>query len=801
MNEMTSPVHARGTPRAHPFKRLVLKPFSSVWLGISLAIVLFLYCSIGSAVPLVRQLPALEMTEFEWFHWWPFNLLMVLLCLNLIVVTVRRIPLRWVNAGVWTIHSGIIILCLGSYYYFGTKVEGDTPLFRRRIEISLPGMDKPAYLPALPGNQTTVDVGPDRWQFQIESTNTSWPILSEEHKGETAYAVNVMVSPPTGNPFIRQLLSGFPQYTEDVIPGQGRAIKIESIGRKLVVEELRIALTYEPQDYFHVMDTWALYARRSGETEWTQRPIHGMPRYNDRIGSRDQVFIDPTHHVPVRSIDLEVPPSTGADAFGSASVRVTGFLRYAQMQAQWRDGGDRLNPVLSASMIPSDGATAPVELIAFDPTRSQSPDGMVQFVWLNDFSAVDTLPTDARATLSITVPGTNVALDIPITSDSVVGSDGPYTDLGQSGFAYRIHNLQDNLALQSPARSVSVAIVGIKTPEGAFTRMVADRPEMTRDMRDNGDPHMPDGGAAKQVDERIKMSYQPRSAPILFAAHPRGLHLIVNGAEGRMLGRDVRIGESVEIVPGLAVRADALWANATSEVKPYIVPPSARRVGLGEAFSMVRLEVHSGGTTLSEWLPFNQYAFPSHQYVYGGRFTYSPVPFHLADGTHIEVMFSRERRKLPHPMALEDFTLDAHVGGYTGAVHTIRNYISELRFLDGGQWTDPHSIKVNAPTEYGSLWYFQSMWDKPPQGASGGGMNYTGLGVCNRNGVYIQLAGCCLAVAGMIFAFYVKPFIRRRQQQRPSGKIRGDVQTSNGNRLSNAASGIELDSVARVDIT
>ena len=46
-----------------------------------------------------------------------------------------------------------------------------------------------------------------------------------------------------------------------------------------------------------------------------------------------------------------------------------------------------------------------------------------------------------------------------------------------------------------------------------------------------------------------------------------------------------------------------------------------------------------------------------------------------------------------------------------------------------------------------------------------GSMNYTGLGVGNRNGVYVQLAGCCIAVAGMIFAFYVKPMIKRRRYE------------------------------------
>ena len=45
-------------------------------------------------------------------------------------------------------------------------------------------------------------------------------------------------------------------------------------------------------------------------------------------------------------------------------------------------------------------------------------------------------------------------------------------------------------------------------------------------------------------------------------------------------------------------------------------------------------------------------------------------------------------------------------------------------------------------------------------------MNYTGAGVGNRNGVHVQLFGTVIAVFGMIYAFYVKPFLRRRERDR-----------------------------------
>ena len=118
-------------PRMQAVVRPVLDLFSSVRLGIVLLVLLFVYMSVGSAGILypvhpnvfhpdawvhaqVRQWRAFEMTEFEWFNWWPFNLLLGLLAVNMVVTTVRRIPLRPVNYGVWMIHAGIMVLMVGS---------------------------------------------------------------------------------------------------------------------------------------------------------------------------------------------------------------------------------------------------------------------------------------------------------------------------------------------------------------------------------------------------------------------------------------------------------------------------------------------------------------------------------------------------------------------------------------------------------------------------------------------------------------------------------------------------------------
>jgi hypothetical protein len=91
-----------------------------------------------------------------------------------------------------------------------------------------------------------------------------------------------------------------------------------------------------------------------------------------------------------------------------------------------------------------------------------------------------------------------------------------------------------------------------------------------------------------------------------------------------------------------------------------------------------------------------------------------------------------------------------------------------VRFAADDGWSAPVDVSVNDPRENAGFWYFQSQWDPPtapagPGDSGSAGLNYTVLGVGNREGVNVQLAGCIIAVIGMIYAFYVKPAIKRRR--------------------------------------
>jgi hypothetical protein len=159
------------------------------------------------------------------------------------------------------------------------------------------------------------------------------------------------------------------------------------------------------------------------------------------------------------------------------------------------------------------------------------------------------------------------------------------------------------------------------------------------------------------------------------------------------------------------------------------------------------------------------------------RFPFLPREVELNDGRVIEILYSRERRPLPAPVVLQDFILTTHIGGFTGQSTSIRDWTSVVKFAADDGWTDPLRVSMNKPTQFGGFSYFQSQWDPPDEPRFEGdvrshGLNFTVLGVGNRHGVWTQLAGAIIAVIGMLYAFYVKPFLKRRRQQAVYGSLR-----------------------------
>ncbi len=748
------------SPRRKTFLDVVLFSWANnVWFGISVLAAIFVYSSLGSAIPPLRQHHLFEMTEMEWFDWWPFDLMIVLVCINMIVVTLKRIPLRMMNAGVWCIHTGIIVLAIGSVYYFATKVEGDIPVFRRQVVVTVPGQAASHTLLVRPGNHISVKGKDGEYHFSIAQIFPQWQIASGADKGKTAYMTWVDVVTPQKR-FTRQLLAGYPQYTEDILPDRTRAKK--TLGHPLVDESLAVSLDYAPQTEFFVMNTAALFLRTPGDANWLERPIDKLPHYHERIGSADDAVL-PRPDFPLRPIDLPIPSTDEADPLRGYDVRVTGFLRYAFMRPRWRDGGDKINPVADISLVADDGGRADYTLVAFDPSKRSAEDGMLVFRWVESVDEINRRLDAPNGKITFAIPASNVTFDAVIPAGFRSGTDSdPFLPIADTGYEYRISSLLRDLPVPNgkPAGStMSIVAVDIKTPSGTFKRIIANQAHATRDIDPDGKPVLPN--------DAVQTTFVPPTAAIVTVVTGPpdvGTHALIRDHNGSLSVHPFSQTEPVTIRGGLMLVLRSLHTHAVRDDRPTIVPLQERQRNVREGFSMIRVAISQNDWSHEQWLEFNRYALPNEQYAIPGRTTYLPQRVTLPDGAVVEMLFSRKRHALPAPIALESFVLATNSGGFSGAITSVRDFISQLRFKTDGGWTPTVQMSSNRPATNGGYWYFQSEWDPPARGSAG--MNYTGLGVGNRNGVHIQLAGTVIAVAGMIFAFYVKPIIRRRKAAR-----------------------------------
>lgn len=815
--------------------------FSSIWLGVCLLIALFVYCTIGSigvwlpghfgfiaehdwihdiqwGIPWtqvhLRQAPGLEMTEFEWFHWWPFNLLIALICLNLIVATIRRIPLTVINLGVWMIHSGIIILAAGSVVYFSTKLEGDAPVVRRQVVISAPGFESFA-IPALPGNQHEIETDAGTYRFRIFNIDPDWEILSGDDKGKRAYAVQVAVETPERE-YLRQLLAGYPQYTEDTIwtgrREQPMVRAINEIGKPLVDETMEISLVYKPQEYFYLMNSAAIYLREKGSTAWVQRPIRDLPRYNDYINRATAVwprFDDSGSDLPLRPIAIDIPPMHSDDPLGNQPIQLTGYLRYAFPQSRPIPGGDALNPVVDVRLASArNGQTQSSEyrLLANDPARNSVEGGRLRFIWADTEEAVEDIVNRPPPQLRARIEG----LDTPFQLNArPMGEDGPFQQIGETEYAYRVQALQDGLTIQGQREPVSIAIVEIRSPDRTFRRWVFDDPNVpARDFAIDADDPMHE--ESLPLDPSIEMTYEPAPdrALLTLLAGPRDqdLRLVMRLGGDDPVVRRVIPGERLMLQPGTSLEIINYAARTELVTRPAIVPPQQREANDRQQRSMVRIEV-PGSAGQAHWLTHHLYAFRNENETLR-RFPYRPTEITLADGRVLEVMYSRQRRRLPAAVALEDFVLTTHIGGFTGSTLSIRDWTSVVKFeVDDAEqaWTNSARVSMNKPTSHEGFWFFQAQWDPPDPprfegDAPSNGLNFTVLGVGNRNGVYTQLAGCVIAVFGMIYAFYIKPILKRRRAQQVYAGVTAmnAVMRTQGGPASVSATALEREPVTSV---
>ena len=739
--------------------------FSTVWFGITTLTLLFLYSSVGSSgAPVsfaiwepsawvnIREMRGLEMTEFEWFHWWPFKWLIAILCLNMAIVTIRKIKFTILTVGVWSIHTGVIITVLGCLVYFSQKTEGDVLVSRRVVEIRAQG-DEPVSMLVTPSNSVTSG----DTTYTVTSINPSWELMSGDDSGTVAYAVTISVQGPQES-FMRQLIAGYPQYTEDIVqsndPKQPMARAKKVLGRALVDESLEMSLQYDKQNTFYVTQTGAMYLRELAVdgtpiTPWIQRPIKNLPRYNDYISTHEDVWetSGSPYRIPLDPLAIAVSPTDQQDPIDD-NIIISGYLRYAYMDQKMKGGGDTLFPVAWITLRKGDEAQQTAELYAFDPDSSTADTSLMAFRWVESEAELEAIENGIMPSLEAEIDGVSYQLRIVPSEE--------FVQIGTTEYAYKINSVQNNLKIAG--RMVSLAIIELQRGDQTWERWVFDNPTMTRDVVEDT---LHEETSAQLLDANISTAYYAGDVPItIVGGLDDGSYRMLTSIRGDEPTNEILVlGVPTPLTGGITLTLARVESNAFSETRPIVVPKIQQDPSVSNMYSMVRITVPTAYGGVSAWLPYHHYAFESTEEA-ASRFRYNPTTLQLPNGKTIEIMFSRERAALPKPVVLEHFEVDSHLGGFTGSTSSIVNWRSIIRFLDESDTT--LAVSVNDPQSYDEYWFFQSQWD-PPDGVSQG-LNYTVLGVGNRHGVLQMLLGCCLTVSGMIWAFYVKPMIKRKRQ-------------------------------------
>lgn len=716
----------------------------------------------------LRRLPGLEMSELEFYSWWPLRLILITFVVNLVTATVRRIEFAFPNIGVITVHTGIVTIALGSIYYKGLKEEGDTIL-----------------LAGAPGPDGRPTVGPPQ---DIFYDNTQVSLYVDRGGGWEQRSL------PTGGTTLRGTAS-VPRYNDYNLgavgdddgsapsaDGRPRTV-LDAIGRRPDASTdggrtLNVPAAFSPiagvDDLAFRIVGYAAYAEPA--TDW----LRVDPATITRVSQGQKLH-------PVRFASLRATKAT--DGPGDATVLPMYFMPDS--------------PLLRVSEWA--GGTVMVEY-----TR-----GMSEARW-SEITAE--LPEGVRHALAIEVPGASGGKGFRAVFPAARGAQ---FDVGDTGYKVEVKDLAPRPPFPIITKGYedatsSVAIVRITTPDGAsYDRWVYHRfPEISQDLLDElNDRGMP---RRRDADPAIRIGYvdgscwqtyfDERDDGTVRACIRRpgvgGAPRIVEGLrEGGVVEEFVpRLNPATD--PKLDLVLGERWDHSESVERPGIVPESERRkdlIGTHEK-GMLAVEVSWGGAggvprgKRVVWLPFTKYI---------GLGMGTERDLALPDGRRLRLAFGRRQHTLPgFAVQLADFQMISY--DHRGSPRDYQSVIRVIPTSDGSSQGGPkfeayeHVTKLNSPLQAPFEWsddrswfanaagrlasrlsprqfkFSQAGWDaegwRQTQAQADAGQlprpfaSFTILGVGNNPGIHLIALGGIMMSVGIPWAFYIKPLIMKRRK-------------------------------------
>ncbi|MFN0135208.1 MAG: hypothetical protein ACKVS9_03725 [Phycisphaerae bacterium] len=721
---------------------VVIDLFSSIAFGISMLALVLIYSTVVSAIPAVAR--ALELTEMEAFRHWLFVTLITLFATSLTLVTLRKIRWTVINLGVLTVHAGLLTFVVGSIWYFFKKHEGDVRLDSPRIELVTIGTQESREVAKILAEKDQT------WSATMPAFGgrVSITVLETTQAGlQVAQKAKVRVSVGEAEPKVLELT-----LVEKPLEAISDRLAVRLIGSK-------------PQEHFYDEELPALWARPAEGPGRKHEivPIRGLPLHVERYGDEGYTLRDTSGRPfvsrrPSPELDLgfvkiptgwfeqwrlPIPLETPQLPF---DVAVTGYVPYTtQLEPIAAPGGDKLNPAANIQI--TFGRTSVTEsLFALDPIGATGRQMSVEYRWVSSIEERDALlrPLAGQHELTVELVNPPFRKTYSITQGQTIQLEG-------TSYELKIAEIIESWPLMSPgfedARS-PVARVDVKSGEKSYNRTVVQRfPALSQDIDEAG-MRKKDG----PYDPNLVLRYRTTgSGSVLLVGgsnvpHQLGVFL----PDGNVNKLDVTAGRPSTLGSGssmLTIHVRDLIEKAERSALPIVVPPEARRPGLGRQASAIRVRLtgrgENAGWSKSTWVLHSDYP------------DIEPVPMFIrvpGEPRPWELLYSRFPRPLGATLAAKKMWVESYPGQRSAAA-----WQSDVLFrADGASEVGETFTRTNETINIGEWTYFQS-------GAATDNWSFTILGVGNRHGILAMNLGWIMVTIGCLYAFYFKPILKKRQ--------------------------------------
>ncbi len=692
----------------------------------------------------LRRLPGMEMSELEFYGWWPLRVILGAFVLNMVTATVRRIEFKFVNIGVLTVHTGIVTIGIASIYYQSHKQEGDV-----------------LVLAGQPASDGTPVPGPAEDGFYDNTAVALWV----NQAGRTEY-------------WEQRRLTGVPRYNDynidalGLFDDEGRAAKYDQ-GRRL-----DLAVPSSPLDS---LGPSRLRFRIIGYASYADLEPRWVPSDSVAPGEKPN---------PMRDVELISLASDGSAPKSAGSFRFLPLVPAARIDVldlgggagfgveytigmdavRWADLTAPLPPGTQHSLVVEVPAAGIREVYAVHKGEkiSVGPAGYA-------IEVRDLLPEPPFPIITEGYRGgrSSVAI-VRVTPPPTAVDARPFTRYVYHRYPEIGQDLLDDAGAGGTPRPLT---------------------------RRSADPAI----RIAYLDASILQVYfdeSPLAPATIPAGDAGGVRAAIRSPGGAVRVVDsVKVGEPMPMGPAFGLRLGAPIPHAMQVEAPVVTREEDReknKIGTHERAALA-LQVSTGDgpsawrTTV--WLPFAQYALTTSE-------LWRTVA--LPDGHVLTLAFGRVRHVLPgFRLQLADFQMTPYPNS-----ESPRDFRSDLLITKSWSGApERHFTSLNEPLlvrvpfqgrsdvpgfinavgrlasrivpnqyKFSQAGWDAEGWSQTRVAADRGELSrpfarFTILGVGNNPGIYVIAAGAVMMCAGIPWAFYIKPLLVRRQKKKIQARL------------------------------